>query len=58
MFVLLIISIFGSISIIRVEQKLEKYKFSVLSGSFGFEALMVYFRMIMISIPFIIYLGT
>ena len=58
MFVLLLVSIFGNISIIRVEQKLEKYKFSLLSGTFGFEALMVYFRMTMIAIPFIIYLGT
>ena len=51
----LLASIFGQISVIRVEQKHEKYYFSNLSGTFSFEALMVYFRMNMISIPLMMY---
>ena len=51
----LLISIFGQISVIRVEQKHEKYYFSNLSGTFSFEALMIYFRLNMGSIPLMMY---
>jgi hypothetical protein len=51
----LLASIFGQISVIRVEQKHEKYYFSNLSGAFSFEALMIYFRLNMISIPLMMY---
>lgn len=55
MLYVLLTSVFGQISIIRVEQKHEKYYFSNLSGTFSFEALMMYFRFVMISIPLMIY---
>lgn len=55
MFILCLLCIFGTISIIRVEQKLEKYYFTVMSGTFGFEALMVYFRAIFIVLPLVIF---
>lgn len=57
MFFVCLLSIFGTISIIRVEQKLEKYHFTVMSGTFGFEALMVYFRAIVVVLPIVIYQG-
>lgn len=55
MFALCLLCIFGTISIVRVEQKLDKYYFTVMSGTFGFEALMVYFRFIFIALPVVIF---
>jgi len=52
---LLLTAIFGQISIIRVEQKHEKHYFSNMSGTFSFEALMVYFRLVIIAIPLTLY---
>jgi len=52
---LFLISVFGQISIVRVEQKRQRYYFANMSGTFSFEALMVYFRLIMIFIPIMIY---
>jgi len=55
MICVLLVAIFGQISIVRVEQKIEKQPFTNMSGTFSFEALMVFFRMVLISIPLTIY---
>ena len=55
MVTLLLVSIFGQISVIRVEQKHEKYYFNNMSGTFNFEALMFYFRLNMIGFPVVLY---
>ena len=53
----MLLSIFGQIAIIRVEQKMEKTVYTQLSGAFSFEALMVYFRAIIIVTPLMLYLS-
>jgi hypothetical protein len=52
-----LISLFGQIAIIRVEQKNEKYYFSEMSGTFSFEALMIYFRLALVMTPYMFYLA-
>lgn len=53
--IMFLISIFGQISIVRVEQTLHKYYYSNLSGTFSFEALMVYFRITMVFVPVMVF---
>lgn len=57
MLVLFLVSIFGQIAILRVEQRLDKNYFSNLSGTFSFEALMVFFRLILMLTPFVLFLS-
>jgi hypothetical protein len=57
MLVQLLVSVFGQLAVIRVEQKNEKYYFSEMSGTFSFEALMVFFRLALISTPFMFFLS-
>ena len=57
MLTLVAVSIFGQIAISRVEQKIEKHYFTEMSGNFSFEALMVYFRLVIILTPLMLYLA-
>lgn len=53
-FSLLLVSIFGQISIVRVEQTRQRHYFTNMSGTFSFEALMIYFRLVMLFVPVMI----